>query len=701
MAKKENIPEKQEALRLQAEEKIIAPTGHMDKQTAQVFYELRVHQIELEMQNEELRRTQQELEASRACYFDLYNLAPVGYCTLDRSGVILEANLTAATQLGVARGELVNQSISRFIYPDDQDINSQHCKLLFETGLPQACELRLIRPDATSFWARLEINLAHSADGLPLCRVVISDITAIKQMEESLRQSAVKFRTVADFTYDWEYWLGPDGDFLYCSPSCQKVTGHSVAVFEHDPSLLRALIHPDDLAAYDQHCHAAREQRLAQELEFRIIRADGSIRWQWISHVCQPVYDDNGKFLGTRGSCRDITERKLLEAEVIKDRNLASLGVLAGGIAHDFNNLFQGLFGNLALAKMNIEKSSKAYPFLQNAENVFDAATRLTSQLIAFSTGGISILITIQPAPHIKQEVVACMAGSDLAVEFYFADNLWSINVDPNQFREVIKQMVWNAKDAMHSISRGKLKIVATNEVVQESGHGACPPLAPGNYVKISIKDQGCGIKSNHLSSIFDPYFSTKQPGCQKGMGLGLALCDTIVRKHGGAIVVNTKPDKGSTFHIYIPAVVSVARKVEKVTDQDDQGRGPRILIMDDNATIVQVTTNFLKISGFRVDAVADGDEAVKAVTEAYSVSDPYVVVILDLTIPGGKGGKEVVSVLRTIDPGVKTMVSSGYTSDEAMIDFANYGFDAACAKPYLLAELKEQVERLLSERQG
>lgn len=694
LAKKEWILSKEDALRQRAEKKIVAPSSHKDKDVAQHLYELRVHQIELEIQNEELRHAQQELEASRACYFDLYNLAPVGYCTIDKQGVILEANLTAATQLGVERGALVKQPISRFVFPDDQDICSKHRQQLFDTGLSQTCEMRMLSRGTDFFWAGLVGNYAHGADGLPIGRITITDITGRKQMEEALRQSEEKYRTVADFTNDWEFWLGPDDEFLYCSPSCQRVTGHSALVFAIDPTLLRALVHPDDLAAYDRHRKAAKEKRATLEFEFRIIRADGLIRWAWISEVCQPVYDEKGQFLGTRGSCRDITERKRLEAEAVKDRNLASLGILAGGIAHDFNNLFQGLFGNLALAKMNTEKSSKAFPFLENAEAVFELATKLTSQLIAFSTGGISVLINIPPSPHIKQEAAAVLDGSDLELECDFADNLWLINVDPTQFRELIKQLILNAKDAMCAKPGGTIRVEAANEVIHGVDHKCCPTLPPGNYVRISVQDQGCGISSENLACIFDPYFSTKQPGCQKGMGLGLALCSTIAQKHGGAITVDSKLTKGTTFHLCIPAVSPVVHKGEEMQELE-MAQGPRVLLMDDDPVVVQVTANFLKIAGFRVDSVAGGDAAISAVTEAHSVGDPYVVAVLDLTIPGGKGGKEVVSTLKAVDPGLKAIVSSGYIKDDAMTDFPRYGFDAACAKPYLLKEMQKLIERL------
>ena len=253
----------------------------------------------------------------------------------------------------------------------------------------------------------------------------------------------------------------------------------------------------------------------------------------------------------------DITERKQLEAEIVKARNLESLGILAGGIAHDFNNLFQVLLGNIELAKMNTEESSKVFPFLEQAEQESKLATRLTSQLIAFSPGGNLHPIAIQPASYIREEAASTLTGSSLVAEYDLADTLWPITVDSSQFRNVIKQMVLNAMEAMPPDSEGKLKIIAVNESFPEN-HGKLPALVPGNYVKISVQDQGSGISSEHLPRIFDPYFSTKERGSQKGMGLGLALCDAIIRKHGGKIAVQSKLGKGTTFHIYIPAVVTL-----------------------------------------------------------------------------------------------------------------------------------------------
>ncbi|MDA3786778.1 MAG: ATP-binding protein, partial [Deltaproteobacteria bacterium] len=380
----------------------------------------------------------------------------------------------------------------------------------------------------------------------------------VQERTRELAESQEKFRTVVDYSYGWEVWEDPAGICLYCSPSSARVTGYPPAALQADPGLRERLIHPDDLPRWKAHYEAVHARPgetdagpgAGNEFDFRIIRADGEIRW--ISHLCHHIYDAKGHDLGHRISNRDITDRKLLETELVKARNLESLGILAGGIAHDFNNLLQGLLGNLEIAKMKSEKASPAYRFLEQAEQVSGAAIQLTRQLIAFSAGGYSQPTIIQPAPHIREESLATLADSGLAAEFDLPATLWDIKIDPSQFDNVIKQMVLNAMEALPALAENRLRITAAN--LSLTRNQATPfTLAPGNYLKISIQDQGSGIPKEHLPRIFDPYFSTKERGSQKGMGLGLALCDAIIRKQGGTITVESAPHQGTTFHIYIP----------------------------------------------------------------------------------------------------------------------------------------------------
>ena len=661
-----------------------------------LLHELRVHQIEIEMQKEELQRSHQELVLAKARYLDLYDLAPVGYCTVSEQGLILTANHTAAALLGLPRGKLHTQPFAQFLGKADQDMYYRFFRLLFMSGEPQTCEVLMVRRDSSTFWAQLVANLAEDDDATHVCRLVMTDITARKRAEESLRQSEEKYRTVADFTYDFEFWINPEGKFIYCSPSCLRVTGQTAAALQDNPNLLRSLVHPEDLAAYDGHRHEAQGQKIGQGFEYRIQQGKGSNPWTWLSHSCQPVYDGNGNFLGTRGSNRDITERKLLEAEATKNQNLASLGVLAGGIAHDFNNLFQGLLGNISLAEMCLPETSEPSRYLRAAEQVYQEAAKLTGQLIAFSTGSILSMTNLQPVALIREEAVSSLTGTGLVADLDLPAGLWPIRVNQSQFREVIKQLLRNAKDATKSLpgpTGGTIKITATNEILAQ-GHGRHPSLDPGDYVRISIKDQGCGISRDHLARIFDPYFSTKCRGAQKGMGLGLTLCDTIIKKHGGVIAVQSQPGKGSTFDIYLPAATDVAKKTTLIKDQETGGQ--RILLMDDDLGVLEVTATVLSRAGYRVDQTVDGEAAISAYQEARTAGEPYALAILDLEIPSGMGGLEVIAILKQIDPEVKAIVSSGYSKDPGISNFADYGFIAACVKPYPLAELKALVKQFV-----
>ena len=265
---------------------------------------------------------------------------------------------------------------------------------------------------------------------------------------------------------------------------------------------------------------------------------------RWFECRCQPTTEGLAAFFN------DITDRRQLEAESIKARNLASLGILAGGIAHDFNNLFQVLLGNITLAKMHIPESSEAFGFLTSAEKAYQQGAELTSRLIAFSSGGFSSRENIQPAELIKKAVLAQAAGATgLELEFDLTDAPGKISVDVGQLEQVIQHLTMNAMEAMPT--GGRLQVSASAETIAPA---AKIPLAPGKYLKISFKDQGCGIRKNILPRIFDPYFSTKPLGAKKGMGLGLSLCETIAKKHGGTITVESSPGAGATFQVYFPA---------------------------------------------------------------------------------------------------------------------------------------------------
>jgi len=281
-----------------------------------LVHELQVHQIELEMQNEELRHTQQEIEAARDKYFDHYDLAPVGYLTLSEQGIIQSANLTLAALLGVDRANLVNHPLTRFIVAEDQDLYYRQHRRLAQTGAPQVCELRLVRRGDVPFWAHFEAILKPDAAGGPSsCWATVTDISARKQAE-ALAASEAKYRTVADSAYDWVAWVAPDGAYLYVSPSCARITGHTAAEFLADANLMLKITHADDRPMLREHrravAHEAKDRTC--EIEFRIVTPGGETRW--ISHTCTPIRDEEGQWVGRREHNHDSTERRQMQEEL-------------------------------------------------------------------------------------------------------------------------------------------------------------------------------------------------------------------------------------------------------------------------------------------------------------------------------------------------------------------------------------------------
>ena len=319
--------------------------------TAATMHELLVHQIQLEMQNEDLRQSHAALDASRARYFNLFDMAPVGYVTVSEPGLILECNLTAATLLGRPRGKLVTRPLSRSILPADQDVFHVMRKTLLETGTPQSCELRVVKADGTAAWVRMHASVARDESPDPVFRISLSDISESRRNDEALRQSEVKFRTMVDFTYDWEYWQGDDGRLIYVSPSCERISGYTRDEFLADRRLLKSIVHPEDAEKFAAHIKAVLLQDSAlrlgenaescpaglmhgrKEVNFRIIKKDGSV--VHIEHGCQPVFDaKGGGYQGRRVSNRDVTSRKQVERQVLENeaRLQATLESAADGI---------------------------------------------------------------------------------------------------------------------------------------------------------------------------------------------------------------------------------------------------------------------------------------------------------------------------------------------------------------------------------
>ena len=400
-----------------------------------------------------------------------------------------------------------------------------------------------------------------------------------------------------------------------------------------------------------------------------------------------PTRNAEGEVAGAVWVLRDITHIARAEQERAKAAQLESLGVLAGGLAHDFNNILTGVVGNLSLAQDLIQPDQHALRTrLEQAAAASARARGVTSQLLTFSKGGSPIKTTAS----IGELVIECtrfvLSGSPIAPRFRILGDAWPADVDTNQIAQVVHNLVLNAMQAM---PRGGLVDVSLENLeITADTLPANTGLTPGRYVCLTVHDQGVGIQPETLNRIFDPYFTTKE----KGSGLGLAITYSIVRAHGGAIRVDSRPGEGATFSVYLPASTRpVAMEVERRSNEV-RPAGGRVLLMDDDEMVAEVAQEMLQSLGFVTEVAVSGVDAIHRFRAAENHGAPFDIAILDLTVPGGMGGAEAVRHIRQIRSDVLVFVTSGYADDAVLARFEEYGFDGVLPKPFAVSDLRRAL---------
>ena len=417
-----------------------------------------------------------------------------------------------------------------------------------------------------------------------------------------------------------------------------------------------------------------------------LISRDGTERV--IEDSGAPILDQQKRTIGVVLVFRDATEKRRLQDERQKAQRLESIGILAGGIAHDFNNSLTAIIGNISLAKFYAKPGDKVFEKLEEIERAAMRTKDLTQQLLTFSKGGEPIKEIVSIAELLKEAALFTLRGSNVRCTFDLPENLWPVSIDAGQISQVISNIIINAEQSM---PEGGVIEVKTQNVDITSP--ALLPSGPGKYVKISIRDHGIGIPRDHLTKIFDPYFTTKQ----KGSGIGLTVAYSIVDRHNGYITAESEGD-GSTLHVYLPAVEGAFLELSSRSSELMSGVG-KVLLMDDEQIIRSVGSEMLQLLGYEVVCARDGTEAVELYRQAQEQGHAFDAVILDLTIPGGMGGKDAVSKILSLDPTAAVIVSSGYSNDQVISEYRHYGFQGAVCKPYRLQELSAILHEVLVEK--
>jgi PAS domain S-box-containing protein len=403
-----------------------------------------------------------------------------------------------------------------------------------------------------------------------------------------------------------------------------------------------------------------------------------------------PIANVSSKRVGAVLVLRDVTERHRMEEKLQNAAKMESVGILAGGIAHDFNNILTAIMSNLTLLQLDLDAMPDQASLLDEAVRATKRAGDLTLQLLTFAKGGDPVRTAVHLPEIVKEAATFAHRGSGVRSEFKLPDNLWVANVDKAQISQVIQNLVINATQAMPE--GGAVRIEASNAHVPPGSHGV---LAEGDYVCIAVADTGGGIAPEHLNRIFDPYFTTKL----HGHGLGLATVFSIIKRHQGHIEVSSTVGKGTVFTFWLPAAPLSEATVDSLRPFAASTGSGRVLFMDDEVPILTMAERLMRRMGLDFESVSDGAGAIERYKSAREAGRPFDLVVMDLTIPGGMGGREAIAILRKYDPNVRAIVSSGYSSDLAMADFRKHGFMGMVAKPYDISELASVIRAVLGEK--
>lgn len=602
------------------------------------------------------------------------------------TGEILEANMAIHTMYGYTSEEFLTKNMG--------DISSGHHPYTMEEAgkrmnqLSQHNHLRFEwhskKKNGELFWVDVSLRpLLH--EGKQCVLAVVRDIDSKKKDAEDLaaekEQLAITLRSIGDGVITTDN----HGLVVLINKVAEELTGWSQqeAAGQSLDKVLQ-LVHSRDDTPIPNPAREVLSSGFHGGFpeDTTLVARDGTRRE--IADSAAPIFDIASKIVGVVLVFRDVTEKQRLEKEILKIKKIESVGILAGGIAHDFNNLLSAILGNINLARIKLEPDCHPGNLLKEAEKAALRARHLTQQLLTFSKGGEPLRETADLAEIIHDNVGFVLRGSQTHYDIDVPDDLWQVAIDPGQIGQVIQNIVINSRQAMDTTG-GHITITAEN-----CADCTEPGLLTEKCVNVTIKDNGPGIPLNILEKVFDPYFTTKQDGS----GLGLAICHSIIQKHNGTLLVHSEPEKGVVFTLKLP----VAQKINSLQGiapkvKTNQNKNLKILVMDDEKMLLNVAFEMLNALGHQVKTATDGAEALTLYQEALEQGIPFDTVILDLTIPGGMGGKEACTKLLELHPQAKIIVTSGYSNDPVMANYQEYGFVAILAKPFFLQDLKKVLE--------
>ncbi|MDX2226800.1 MAG: PAS domain S-box protein [Verrucomicrobiae bacterium] len=605
----------------------------------------------------------------------------------DPSGVIEWVNEGFTRITGYGLREVIGRKPGAFLQGPESD---RHAVETLRQAIrsEEAVKLEILNytKSGNPFWFEIEIQPIRNETGELLHFMAVQqEITERKLLQKRLREGEEKIERILEASRMgvWEWNI--DTHEVQWSEGTYRIFGRDPKQFVPDFNLILETIVEEDRDVFLQATNRAVKEAGVMNVEYRILHVGGGIRW--VSAYGKVFCDALGKPVSMSGILSDITERKEMERKLVQEERLSLVGSLAGSVAHDFNNFMTGL--NMLLNMMEMEKDPAGLEQLMKlARTAVEEASKLPRQLLSFSKGGNPVVTRVHPS-MLREQADLCLVGSSIRLEWRETPGTKHLLADPGQMSQVISNLVINARQAMPL--GGKVTIQCEN--VSLTGPARMHPLREGEYVQVSIGDQGSGIRPEELTRIFEPFYTTKKDGT----GLGLATCRRIMQAHGGEIICESRLGIGTVFKLWIP----VADRI--MDDQADTGLlkplkpfEGLVIIMDDDAIIATTVSKALEKMGVHALTVASGEECLEAYAHCLQIGNTVSLLILDITIRGGMGGVETLRRLLEKYPDIQAVAHSGYSESDAMNRYGEFGFVAALRKPTSFRDIQQLCERFL-----
>ena len=666
-----------------------APPAITVEESLRLLHEFQVQQIELELQNEELRKARDERDAVLEKYTDLYDFAPVGYFTLDRSGTIRSVNLTGAGIIGIDRSRLNGHFFKLLVAAEARTALAGFLDKVFASPVKEECELELLAEGNSPRFVMIKVVAAASGEE---CHVALIDITerkltevALKDREEKHRKVSQEFNTLLDNLPDGIVQFAPDYRVIWANRSMAEIVKYDEAQLK-EKRCFQLFWSRGEICGS---CPVARSFQSGNLEEGNITTPDGRL----LELRAVPILDESGKVESVIQVIRDISEHKKLEKQFRQAQKMEAIGTFAGGIAHDFNNILTAISGYGYLSQITMGPDDPQQENIRNILEGADRAAHLTKDLLIFSRKQVSEKrpIDLNGIVGIVEKFLLRIIGEDIIFKSVLHGEPAIVFADTHQLEQVLLNLATNARDAMPG--GGNLTITSEtinigDDFVRIHGYGA-----PGRYTLLTVSDTGAGMDKETCKKIYEPFFTTKEVG--KGTGLGLAVVYGIIKQHEGYINVYSEPGTGTTFKICLPLISSEVREGEIVPEKETLARGTEtILLTEDDESVRKLISIVLKQEGYTVIEAIDGIDSVKKFMEN---KETVRLLLSDLIMPK-MNGKEAYDEMKAWRPGLKAIFVSGYAPDVIRQNMSLESDVELISKPILPYSLLKKVRTLLDE---